>query len=448
MSLRTQINLIIAALMAMFAGVLVYQQVNDTRASVREEVEGSNVVATHLLTRMSWVYEQAGIGAMVSFLNGVGHVRANSVSLYDAGGGLVFQSPPPQYKAGRDAPPWFTALVAPELAPQVIRISGGRLVIQADPSRAILDGWDELVRLLRIGAVLGLAAFGTAFWLSRHALAPMRELVLALERVQQGAYDTRLRLSGGAEARLMGQAFNRMAQAVQETAAAKRAASAAQLDLQQNRELTLTIRSHIEDERRSIARELHDELGQSITAIKSMGQAIIQRGAGADADAQSVAAARLIVDTATRLYDAVHQLISRLRPFAIDDFGLADALRDLVAQLRQQHPQLQLSLVIGALPEQLGDTLSTCAYRIVQESLTNALRHAAAGAVTIDVRSDQQALLVRVEDNGRGLPPDWQRPGHFGVRGMRERATALGGSLELAAAAGGGVAVCARLPLA
>jgi len=445
MSLRTQINLIIAALMAVFTGVLISQQVHDTRASVREEVEGSNIVATQLLTRMSWVYEQAGTGAMVAFLNSVGHVRANNVSLYDADGHLVFASPPPQYKQGRDAPPWFAALVAPELAPQVVHISGGRLVIQPDPSRAILDGWDDLVRLLRLGALLGAAAFATTFWLSRHALAPMRALVAALERMQQGAYDTRLPVLPGAEGRLMGQAFNRMAQAVEESADAKRAADAAQLDLAQNRELTQTIRSHIEDERRAIAHELHDEMGQSITAIKSMGQAIIQRGASADA--QSVAAARLIVDTATRLYDSVHQLIARLRPFAIDDFGLADALRDLVAQLRQQHPTVQFTLVLGELPAPLGDTLSTCVYRIVQESLTNALRHAGASAIAIEVQADAGALLLRVRDNGRGLPPDWQRPGHFGVRGMRERAAALGGSLELQAPADGGVAVQARLPL-
>jgi len=83
----------------------------------------------------------------------------------------------------------------------------------------------------------------------------------------------------------------------------------------------------------------------------------------------------------------------------------------------------------------------------VQESLTNALRHAGAGAIAIEVQADAGALLLRVRDNGRGLPPDWQRPGHFGVRGMRERAAALGGSLELQVPADGGVAVQARLPL-
>lgn len=445
MSLRTQINLIIGVLMLLFIGVLVYQEIGDTRRGVRDEVEGSNLVATHLLTRMGWIYEQGGAHAMVTFLNGVGHVRANDVSLYDPAGQLVYQSPPATYKAGRDAPAWFADLVAPTLAPQEIRIAGGRLVIRADPSRAILDGWEDLVKVVEVGAVVCTVLFMSVFWLTRRALGPMRQIVAGLDRMEHGAYDFRLPPLPGAEARLMSVAFNRMAQSVEETAAAKRAASEAQLNLQQNRELTLMIQSHIEEERRVIARELHDELGQSITAVKSLGLSIVQRSESSDEGIGR--AARLIVDTAARMYDAVHQMIPRLRPFALDDFGLADALQDLVMAARQQHPQLEIALDVGQLPPQLGDTLATSAYRIVQESLTNALHHAAAKRIAITVGTDAGDLLVRIEDNGGGLPADWQRPGHFGLRGMRERAAALGGRFDVGGGSDGGVCVLARLPL-
>jgi two-component system sensor histidine kinase UhpB len=445
MSLRAQINLIIGALMVVFVGILVYQEIGDTRRGVREEVEGSNLVATHLLTRMSLIYEQGGVRPMVAFLNNVGHVRANDVTLYDPTGQVVYKSPPPTYKAGLDAPAWFTRLVAPTLAPQEIRVAGGKLVIRADPSRAILDGWEELVRVVELGAVTCAVLLAVVFWLTGRALRPMGQLVAGLERMEQGAYDTRLPPLPGAEARLMSVAFNRMAQAVEETSAAKRAASEAQSSLQQNRELTQLIQSHLEEERRHIARELHDELGQSITAVKSLGLSIAQRSGSCD---ESVGrAANLIVDTAARMYDAVHQMIPRLRPFALDDFGLADALQDLVAETRQQHPDVELTLDIAVLPAKLGDTLATSAYRIVQESVANALRHAAAGRIAILVGADASDLLVRVEDNGGGLPADWQRPGHFGLRGMRERATALGGSFDLGVGNNGGVCVSARLPL-
>lgn len=445
MSLRSQIQFIIATCMAFCMGALIYSQVNNTRSSVREEVEGSNVVATHLLARMSLAYQYSGTSAMVAFLDKVGHVRANDVLLFDSDGRLVYHSPPPTYKFGRDAPAWFSALVAPRIEPQVIAFGGGRLVIQADPSRAILDGWEDLVRLVGFWGVLCVILLAIAFFLGWRALRPLEQIVEGLARMEQGAYHTRLPELPGGEARRMSIAFNRMAQSVEETAAAKRAADEARLDLEQHRELTHTIQSHIEAERRSIARELHDELGQSITAIKSMGLSILQRSAEGDERLRS--AARLIVDTAARMYDSVHELIQRLRAFEIEESGLGDALQDLVSDLRQRHPDLRLVLSLQPIAAPLGDAVATAAYRIVQESLTNALRHAQAHTVTIDLRECAGQLLVRVEDDGRGLAAGWERTGHFGVLGMRERCHAVGGVLEVGEGAAGGVAVTARLPL-
>ena len=108
MSLRLQINLLIAVLMTLFIGTLVYQQVEDTRSSVREEIEGSNRVAIQLLTVVSGAYEQSGVRGMLTFLNQLGRVRANDVSLYDPAGQLVYSSPISVYKSGRNAPLWYT----------------------------------------------------------------------------------------------------------------------------------------------------------------------------------------------------------------------------------------------------------------------------------------------------------------------------------------------------
>src|SRR6202034_4889697 len=99
--------------MSLFIGTVVYQQVQDTRSSVREEIEGSNQVAAQLFTRVSWVYDVAGLRGMLSFLDQLGRVRANDVSLYDPAGKLVYASPASVYKVGREAPAWYTALVAP-----------------------------------------------------------------------------------------------------------------------------------------------------------------------------------------------------------------------------------------------------------------------------------------------------------------------------------------------
>jgi two-component system sensor histidine kinase UhpB len=368
------------------------------------------------------------------------------VFLYDPAGGLVYSSPPSTYKSGRDAPRWFARLVSPPVQRQEIRIGDGRLVIQANSSRAVLDGWDTLARLLWIGAIALAAINAAVFWLTGRVLQPLQTVIKGLERMQRGDYEARLPTLTSKEGRLMSLAFNRTAQAVADSAAAQKLASEARQRLQENRELTQMIQAHIEEERRSIARELHDELGQSITAIKSIGLSILQRADGRDERVNE--AARLIVDTAGRMYDAVHEMIPRLRPFALDSFGLSDALSDLAGEWHTRHPEVDLRLQIDeALPE-LDDTVSTCAYRIVQEALTNALRHAAASRVVVSIGVEAGELVVSVDDNGVGLSGASELPGHYGVRGMRERAAALGGAFEMGAGGEGGAQVVARLPLA
>jgi two-component system sensor histidine kinase UhpB len=443
-SLRLQINLIIAVLMTLFIGTLVYQQVEDTRSSVREEIEGSNRVAIQLLTVVSGAYEQSGVRGMLSFLHQLGRVRANDVSLYDPAGQLVYSSPGSVYKSGRNAPVWYTKLVAPVVRPFEIGVGGGRLVIQGNSSRAVLDGWDVLTRLLWI-AVIALAVINlVVFWFAGRVLQPLQIVVKGLERMEAGDYAARLPPLTTREGRLMSTTFNRAAQAVADGVADRRAADEARDRLKENRELTQMIQSHIEEERRTIARELHDELGQSITAIRSFGLIIQQSAAG---DARLDEAARLVVETAGRMYDAVHEMIPRLRPFALDSFGLGDAVGDLLAAWRVRDTGVTLQLHLQEPLPQLGAEQSICAYRILQEALTNAIRHARAGQISVSLTIEADALLVRVTDDGVGLDPEWDRRGHYGVRGMRERAVASGGSLEMISDPGQGTQVVARLPL-
>src|SRR6202034_745934 len=362
--------------MSLFIGTVVYQQVQDTRSSVREEIEGSNQVAAQLFTRVSWVYDVAGLRGMLSFLDQLGRVRANDVSLYDPAGKLVYSSPPPTYKSGRDAPRWFDRLVSPPPQREEIRIGDGRLVVVANSSRAVLDGWDTLSRLLWIGAIALAGGNAAVFWLTRRVLKPLQTVIKGLQRMEQGDYEARLPVLSGREGRLMSLAFNRTAQAVADSAAAQKVASEARQRLQENRELTKMIQSHIEEERRSIARELHDELGQSITAIKSIGLSILQRPDRHDERVSE--AARLIVDTAGHMYDAVHEMIPRLRPFALDSLGLGDAVGDLLAAWRVRDTGVTLQLHLQEPLPQLGAEQSICAYRILQEALINAMRHASA----------------------------------------------------------------------
>lgn len=447
MSLRLKLNLLIAAVILTFTSTMLTMELMGTRRAVGEEIEAANRVATQLLSRVALVYANMGSPALVDFLYRLGRVRATEIHLVDSNGVKLYTSPPSPYKAGRDAPEWYSNAILPKRPRQEITLNdGARLVVEADASRAILDGWDEAVQLLIAGSIALLLGNGIVFWLVGRETRPFNTIVRGLEHMRAGDYHTRLPPLPGKEARSMALAFNRMAQAIEDNMNARQEALEARSNLEENRELTQFIQSRIEEERRDIARELHDEMGQAVTAIKSMGLSIARRDA--QSDPRSAEAANLIVETANHLYDVMHSIIPKLRPLALDNLGLEDALEDLVSEWRRHHPDMQFELQMHDLPEAPGDSFKLAAYRIVQEAVTNALKHAHARKIMISLHGSERSLELSVEDDGAGVEQGWaQKRGHHGVRGMRERAQALGGELELQPRDGGGTRVFARLPM-
>jgi two-component system, NarL family, sensor histidine kinase UhpB len=444
MKLRTRLNLVVTGLTAIFVVVLVLDEIRNTRSSIREEIEAANLVAAQVLGRLTVIYEGAGEGpALLDLVQQLGHVRANEITLRTAGGELLYHSPPPTYKAGREAPRWFSRLLAPEPAQERFQLPAGMLlVIDAQPSRSILDAWDDLRRLVIIAVVTLAVVSGLAFWLVGRALAPFPVIVNGLERLQRGELAFRLPQLSGSEAHAIGAAFNRMAQAVQDNVRAERDAQEARTRLEERRELAQLVEQSIEEERRLIAHELHDEFGQSVTAIRSLAIAVAtQSQEPATADT-----ARLISAEAARLYDAMHGLIPRLAPPALDSLGLAAALEGLVADWQRRHPATRLSLR-HELPADLGGSVTLAAYRVVQEGLLNALRHAQATRIAIAVTAAGGRLLVSVEDDGVGLPEQWSLPGRFGLRGLRERVERLGGAFGVRNVEPHGVRLTAEIPL-
>ena len=226
---------------------------------------------------------------------------------------------------------------------------------------------------------------------------------------------------------------------------------AAERELEQNRKLTALIHSRLEDERRAIARELHDELAQCVTAIKTIGTAIAARAGEAKPDVRDNA--NTIVSVAAHIYDVVHAIIRRLRPSGLDDLGLTETLRDAVSTWAQRYPEMRWDLALAGDLESLGEALNITVYRVVQEALTNVVRHAEARRVSVSVRRSRaegfaDAVVVCVRDDGKGLGEAALQNGRFGVAGMRERVQAFGGSFAITGAAGEGVTVRAVLPAA
>ena len=446
MTLRLKINLIVSVLSLLFAAALVAQQFDDERKSVREEVVAANRVAAQLLNRMVWEYSSQGPQRLLSYLRGMGRVRSNEITLFDAGGNALYRSPPPSYKAGRNAPAWFERLVSPAPSAQAIALPDGMLEIRANAGRAALDAWDQFVMLVGASLLLLLASNLTVFWLVGRAVRPLGRIVDALNTLEAGRFDVTLPPLRGTEAAAIGVAFNRMMGALQHNIEIEHRAALAERQLCENRKLTRWVDGRLEQERRSIARELHDELGQSVTAIRSMALSIAQRTA--TVDPESRAAANVIADESSRLYDAMHGLIPRLTPLVLDKLGLEEALRDLVDRTRRSQPgvHIELHAQIGEPPPSPDAALTL--YRAAQEGITNALRHGQATALRVRLGVDGADLTLEVVDDGRGLAQGWSADdGHHGLRWLAERVEALGGRFALDPVDPHGVRLVVRVPL-
>ena len=446
MTLRLKINFIVGILTVLFVFVMTWLQLRSMRDSVLEEVVAANRVATQILNRTVLLYPSRSLPEMMIFLQGMGRVRSNDITLLDLAGREVHRSPPSTYKIGRDAPQWFGLLIAPLPLMQTIAFSGGELIVKSNASRAVLDAWDSVKMLAASGLLLLLLVNSMVFWLVGQTLRPFAKIVKALNQLQGGRLDVKLPPLAGTEAATIGTAFNRMVDELQIHIETERRAVRAELKLLDSHELTSWIDQHIERERLMIARELHDELGQSVTAIRSIALSIAQRIH--TLDPQSETAARLIADESSRLYDAMHGMIPRLTPLVLDNFGLAEALRDLVVRTRLSQPGLQIESAIDIGEAALGSDTALTLYRAAQEGISNALRHGQARALKLCIASSDEAVTLTLQDDGQGLALDWSvRTGHYGLRWLANRAEGVGGALQIESVQPRGVLLRVRLPL-
>jgi two-component system sensor histidine kinase UhpB len=276
--------------------------------------------------------------------------------------------------------------------------------------------------------------------LLRYSLRPIRHILASINRMEQGDLTTRLPAFSLPEFERIGHSLNRMAESL-----------TAERQLEENRQLTHLIQKHIEDERRSLARELHDELGQYVTAIKTFAVGIANKTKPSK-DNPGIpdieANARVIVSAANQIYDGMHNIVRQLRPGSLDNLGLAETLKDVVSVFQTQNPNIKINLQLKGDLQGLGETVSINLYRIVQESLNNALKYANATVIEIALsQSTVGDLQLNIKDNGVGMDIEAvDQTKHFGLLGMRERVQALHGSFRVEAAANQGTAIYINIP--
>ena len=347
---------------------------------------------------------------------------------------------------GKSPPRWFAATVQTVLGDHATverpisarTATAGTVRAISDPNAAIALAWQQIQDNIHAALLMALAIALLASLAIAHTLAPAHSIVSALRRMADGEYRTPLPRVRSMDLAMIGRAVgdlgDRLAQAEEERTVLTRR--------------LLEIRN---DERRALARELHDEFGQNLTAILAFATTIEASAGDKYAAGTEIAQdARMISQATRRIIACLRDTLNRLRHPPAEELGLEASLVDLVDSWRSRTTQPMIQLDLQGDLADISGTVAATAYRIAQECLTNALRHSAAREIVLRIErrtGTENALLVRVEDDGGGDAAKVAQSAGFGLTGVSERVAALGGSLSIAAARRG-LSVAATIPLA
>jgi len=398
----------------------------SARAAVRDEVHTAFHGAQDEVraTLAGDVQHTVTMREVIADFNGQRHVRAFLLNEKD--GVIVASKLEPM---GQAAPGWFAALIAPP--PQTARIPIPQagfpctLLLKSDPANEIGEIW-QLARDAFAAMALFSASTLLFVWLIiGRSLRFFRHFRTGLRTVSDGDYDARLSPGGPPEFDALAEGFNHMA---------ARLASYRK----SNQRLEQQILTLQEEERAEIARDLHDEVGPYLFAIQVDADAVAKSG-----DGKARERAGAIREAALHVQRHVKHILRQLRPVSGLDFGLETALDDLIAFWNRRHPEIRFERTVGP-GVKLDRRAEEAAYRIVQESVSNAVRHGHPSTIRILLADDKDGLMLSVEDDGDGLALAEAKEG-MGLKGMAERVRALNGQFRIENRARG-VRVSALLP--
>ena len=325
-----------------------------------------------------------------------------------------------------------------------IRVGTQDLWISPDPDSEFREKLSTSVQVLIMLVLFCGICLGLTWFAVDHALSPVKELNAGLVRLAAG--QERAQLPGFAL-----REFAAIAQVVDQLADSLSRARESQ------RRLTRQLMEVQDKERRELAAELHDEFGQSLTAISATA-AYIEHHAHHAEPATLTDCAREIGTESRRISGHVRQMLTQLRPYGLEDSGMREALRELVSAWQARLPDLQIKAHIGPLPAVSAD-VGLALYRCLQEALTNCVRHSGAQhiEVTVGVLAQERSTApggepvrrigLTVSDKGTGQAQVLQRQPGGGLLGLRERLAMVGGQLHISDRPGGGVVLSATLPV-
>jgi two-component system sensor histidine kinase UhpB len=326
-------------------------------------------------------------------------------------------------------PSWFIDLVRPE--PQnktrTIQIHNQmyQLILRDNPDDEIYEAWGEAQGMYYLLALQSLLVWILCHFILGQALKPLPTLLKGLQRIESGEYTSHLAEFSLPEYKQITDAFNHATQSLHVKTAENRLLTQHSLNLQ-------------EQERQTLARELHDELAQSLTGIKGIASSI------QISFPQSKQAVDTILTICDDVFLVVRSMMRRLRPSSLDELGLTASIQELVNDWRQINPDSQILLDMMLQHPILSEAKTIHLYRILQESLNNISRHAQATQVRIKLHSTPNNLQLNISDNGVGFDDNTTQG--FGLLGIRERIENLSGTIQITSQLGNGTEISAIIP--
>jgi two-component system sensor histidine kinase UhpB len=447
MTLRTQLVALVAgALLISLAagGILIVAAASHW---VQAEIDADAQMARQLVeARVAEEAEEAeSPGRIVELMESL-EARHHLKAHYIESGSALPPAPdaddfpaPGSFPAHGSAPSWLAPLLGVQPSVQIIPVpakghEGARIVIETDPSTEISKVW----RLIRVGLLaITLVSLSTLALVSAglaRRLVPLGKLAGALSRIGDGDYSARIGASGPTEIALLGRHFDLMAAQLQAMQ-------------KQTRTLTAQLLAVQERERRDIARDLHDELGPCLLAANLDVSALVRLNQNGQTDATEECA-RGLAQVLDQMQGLVRRMIGRLHLESAEPFDLGAAAADLAGFWRERCPEITWHVAPWDRWPGLPPAQAVPLHRILQEAVSNAVRHSGARNIYIECIGDSvgepDTLTIEVRDDGSGIV-DHAHAG-FGLSGMRERIEEIGGSLVITSKTGVGTTIAARLP--
>jgi two-component system sensor histidine kinase UhpB len=357
-------------------------------------------------------HPQRDLRQLVATFNGNRHLTA---AVLDRSGRVRMASKPTMPR--KAAPEWFGDSLRPDRQPVFVSVpdrSGDVVRLRPEPASDIAALWVATVNAAGVFAVAAALGLALIYWVIGRALAPLADLSQALNAIGGSSYRERVREQGPPELHSLQRGFNAMAERLAEIDERNRALEAQLLTIQ-------------DEERADIARDLHDEIGPHLFAV-ALDAEMIGQGLNDGHPDLVRDQVRSIQAAVSYMQRQVRDLIARLRPTRAAELGLEAAIGDLVSFWQKRQPEVEFATELDGAGRHVPEPLRDVIYRVVQESVANALRHAETKRLSIAVVCASDGIALTIKNRGPPRTAASELPG-LGLVSMRERVHAAGGTL-------------------